>query len=187
MLTKEDLQSFQNTADLLGIQNPQWLLDLVSFETGGTFNPQIKNPYSSARGLIQFLDATARSLGYIDSLHLVSKFPTVKAQLEGPVADYLRPYGPFNSAGELYFAVFYPAARNYPLDMTFEDIFKDRYDATWRSKYAAFHDANPNILTPRDYVNLVQGHSKYNITNFLPYLVVALAGMLGYFIIQHRA
>jgi len=187
MLTTEDLQAFKETAAELDIQNPQWLLDLVSFETGGTFNPQIKNPYSSARGLIQFIDSTARGLGYNDSLHLVSKFPTVQAQLAGPVTDYLRPYGPYNSAGELFLSVFYPAARNYSIDTTFEDIFKDRYDATWRTKYIAFRDANPRITTPRDYINLVQGHSKYNIESFFPYLVVALAGMLGYFIIQHRA
>jgi hypothetical protein len=42
---------------------PEWLLTVMSFETGGTFNPAQTTSASSAVGLIQFLSATANGLG----------------------------------------------------------------------------------------------------------------------------
>lgn len=186
MLTDADIQAFKDVSALLEIRNPQWLLDLVSFETAGTFDPTIKNPYSSARGLLQFLDATAKGLGYIDSLHLVSKHPTVISQLKGPVTDYLRPYAPYTSATDLYLSVFFPAALNYPPDTTFENIFKDLYGGEWHKKFSAFRNANPNIHTPSDYARLAQGHSKYRIDKVLSVLFVAITGAIGYFIIRKR-
>ena len=39
------------------------LLSIMHHETAGTFNPKIRNKYSGATGLIQFLPATARALG----------------------------------------------------------------------------------------------------------------------------
>lgn len=43
--------------------NPDHLLNVMAVETAGSFNPAIKNPNSSASGLIQFMAATARELG----------------------------------------------------------------------------------------------------------------------------
>jgi len=43
--------------------NPDHLLNVMAVETAGSFNPAIKNPNSSASGLIQFMADTARSLG----------------------------------------------------------------------------------------------------------------------------
>ncbi|MGA9994653.1 MAG: tape measure protein, partial [Pyrinomonadaceae bacterium] len=43
--------------------NPDHLLNVMAVETSGTFNPAIKNPTSTASGLIQFMEATARALG----------------------------------------------------------------------------------------------------------------------------
>jgi hypothetical protein len=34
---------------------PQWLANLINFESGGTFNPAVQNPSSGATGLIQFM------------------------------------------------------------------------------------------------------------------------------------
>lgn len=39
------------------------LMNCMAFETGRTFSPKVKNPGSSATGLIQFMEATARRLG----------------------------------------------------------------------------------------------------------------------------
>lgn len=43
--------------------NPDHLLNVMAVETSGTFDPSIKNPNSSASGLIQFMADTARELG----------------------------------------------------------------------------------------------------------------------------
>lgn len=40
-----------------------WFMACMGFETGRTFSPSVKNPHSSATGLIQFMDATAVELG----------------------------------------------------------------------------------------------------------------------------
>jgi hypothetical protein len=42
--------------------NPDFLMACMAFETGGTFSPSIKNPQSSATGLIQFMDATTKAM-----------------------------------------------------------------------------------------------------------------------------
>jgi len=40
-----------------------WLMACMAFETGRTFSASKRNPMSSATGLIQFMDGTARGLG----------------------------------------------------------------------------------------------------------------------------
>ena len=55
------------------------LYKLIKFESG--FNPKAANPNSSAKGLIQFTNSTAKSLGYKDSKDLIKKNPTIKDQL----------------------------------------------------------------------------------------------------------
>lgn len=42
---------------------PEYLMAVMSFETGGSFSPSVQNPVSGATGLIQFMPATARGLG----------------------------------------------------------------------------------------------------------------------------
>ncbi|HNR90872.1 MAG TPA: LysM peptidoglycan-binding domain-containing protein [Dokdonella sp.] len=61
-VTPQFLREVEAMAARLGTK-PEYILATMSFETGGTFSPSIKNPTSSATGLIQFLDSTARGLG----------------------------------------------------------------------------------------------------------------------------
>ncbi|MGY6518281.1 MAG: peptidoglycan-binding protein [Lysobacteraceae bacterium] len=42
---------------------PEYLMAVMSFETGGSFSPSVVNPVSGATGLIQFIGPTARGLG----------------------------------------------------------------------------------------------------------------------------
>lgn len=87
--------------------DPNHLMAVMHFETGGTFSPSIKNPMSSATGLIQFLPSTARSLG-TSTAELANMSP--ERQLDF-VERYLAPYaGRMNSVEDAYMAVFYPAA-----------------------------------------------------------------------------
>jgi spore coat assembly protein SafA len=61
-VTPQFIREVESMAARLGTR-PEFIMATMSFETGGTFSPSIKNPGSSATGLIQFLDSTARGLG----------------------------------------------------------------------------------------------------------------------------
>jgi tape measure domain-containing protein len=47
--------------------DPQVLINIAGYETGGTYNPKAKNPKSSATGLYQFTDDTARDFALIQN------------------------------------------------------------------------------------------------------------------------
>lgn len=153
-LSASDKQAVYSLAGALQVKDPQWLFDLIHFESGS--DPKASNPLSSAKGLIQFIDSTARDLGYANSQDLINKHPTIPSQLEGPVYAYLSPYAPFNTEASLYLSVFFPAARNYDPNTSFSTIFNNLYGSSGPTKYAAFKKANPNILTPQDYINYVK-------------------------------
>jgi len=115
------------------------LFKLIKFES--KWNPQAKNPFSSARGLIQFTDSTARALGFENSLDLVNKNPTISDQLP-IVKRYLDQFKPFANKQELYLSVFYPKWRKFKPSTPFP---------------ASVIRVNPGINVIADYVNKVEG------------------------------
>lgn len=143
VMSKAD--KIREIANRLGTK-PEWLDALINFETAGTYDPQIKNPYSSARGLIQVIDSTARSdFNVSDSLSLVRKYPSFNAQMENVVYPYLAKYAPFRSKQELYMAVFYPAYRKASPDTIFPEEVRR---------------VNKNITKVQDYVDFVDRRVK---------------------------
>ena len=96
----------------LGI-NPNDLLRVIEFETGKSFSPSVR-PYakdgkriSSAVGLIQFLESTAKGLG--TTTEDLAKM-TAAEQMDF-VGKYLAPYkGRIKNFGDVYMAVHWPAA-----------------------------------------------------------------------------
>lgn len=140
------------------------LAAVIGYESG--WSPTIKNPKSSARGLIQWLDSTARGLGYASSTDLVAKHPTVASQLSGPVKAYFRQYAPFRSDDEFIAAVLMPANRK-SMDKPFS---------------ASVIAANGGIRNLREYVGRVW--SKYRGTKFVvqstPWVVLGLVGWWAY-------
>lgn len=108
MLSSTEIETLSKVSTDLSIDQ-QWLYDLIMAESG--WNPQAKNPGSTAKGLIQFIDSTAQDLGFINSQDLIDKYPTIVTQLRTPVYNYLKQYSPFRTKQSLYMAVFYPAAR----------------------------------------------------------------------------
>lgn len=92
--------------------DPQHLLTVMSFETGGTFDPAVKNRAGSgATGLIQFMPSTARALGTTTDA-LARMRP--EEQLDY-VEQYLKPYaGRMRSQQDAYMAVLYPQALGKP-------------------------------------------------------------------------
>lgn len=139
------------------IPDKEFFAKLVFFESKN--NPLAANPRSSAKGLIQFIDSTARDLGYKDSADLVAKNPTFETQMNGPVKSYMEKLAPFRDKYDIAMAVFYPTYRKVPPDKLFP---------------ANVRKANPGINTPRDYVEYIEGHALKNGSFLVPFSLVLL-------------
>lgn len=105
-------------SNLLGIK-PEWLMICIAIETAKTFSATIKNPFSDAIGLIQFMPSTA--LGLDTSTYELSQMSEVE-QLNY-VYKYLSMYkGKMHSLEDVYLSIFYPAAvgepDNYKMGLT---------------------------------------------------------------------
>jgi hypothetical protein len=133
-LTASENAALAQAAASIGIP-AAWLSAAIAHESA--WNPAAKNPNSSARGLLQWIDSTARGLGYASAADLVAKNPTREKQLIGPVVAYLSSYKPISSLEELGAVIFYPAYKN-ELDTALP---------------AAVQKANPGIVTLRDYTS----------------------------------
>lgn len=131
------LAALEYAARALGVPS-SWLWAVIQQES--RWDPAARNPRSSARGLLQWIDSTARGLGYRDSADLVRWNATAEDQLRGPVLSLLLDGGPYRTLDDLALAVFYPSARRDP-------------DAPLP---AAVQAANPGIVTGRDHANLVR-------------------------------
>lgn len=136
-LTNPERKALAHVSERLRV-DPINLAALIEFES--RWNPTIKNPNSSARGLIQFMDATAVDLGYLDSAGLVEAHPSTVSQLLCPVVRYLARYAPFSTDQSLFMAVFYPKFRNAPADQSFP---------------LKVQEVNPGIRIVSDYVEKV--------------------------------
>jgi hypothetical protein len=96
----------KDVATRLGI-NPNWLMQVMYFESAKTFSPSIKNPYTGATGLIQFMPTTATGLG--TTVLQLSQMSAVE-QLEY-VYKYYAPYkAKIKSYVDLYLTTFFPLA-----------------------------------------------------------------------------
>lgn len=138
MPTKAEKLVLAGVAAKLGA-DPASLDRLIQFES--RWNPAARNPISGARGLIQFTNTTARSMGYGNADALVQAHPSVISQLSGPVYRYLAPLAPFPTPQSLYMAVFYPKARAWSEDTPFPENVRK---------------VNPGIVTVRDYIRKVE-------------------------------
>lgn len=107
---REFMDASAKVAASIGVPHDH-LLRAISFETGGTFNPKAKNPGSTATGLIQFLEATAKELGTstaeLAKMSATEQLPFVEKYL----SRWLKTKGVENPGfGDLYAAIHYPAA-----------------------------------------------------------------------------
>jgi len=87
-------------------EHASWLMACMAFESGGTFSPHVKNMAGSgATGLIQFMPATAQSLGTTtDELAKMS----ATQQLDY-VQRYFKPYASkIRSLSDMYMAILLP-------------------------------------------------------------------------------
>lgn len=143
---------------------PYSVLDAIIKNESG-WNPTIKNPTSSARGLIQFIDATAQTLGFANSADLVAKYPDQVSQLRGPVRSYFQMYAPFKSEDEFIASVFYPAYRRTP-----ERVLPD-----------SVQKANPGVVTMGDYIARVRRRLGLPVASLVPLFLLFGAGALWWY------
>jgi len=124
--------------------DPNWLMAVMGFETGYTFSPAARNPGSTATGLIQFIESTARSLG--TSTAQLARMTAVR-QLDY-VEDYYRPYnGRIRNLGDAYLAVLWPVAVGRPDSY----VMWERDTGPYQREYAANSglDVNHNGVITR--------------------------------------
>lgn len=107
-----------NISNYLGI-DPNWLMHVIFFETAGTMSPQARNSKTQATGLLQFMPSTAIKLGTdINTLYDMNNIEQLDYVLK-----YLAPYkNRLKSFVDLYFAVFFPAAIDKPLDFIIQTV-----------------------------------------------------------------
>lgn len=87
-------------AKRLGV-DPAWLLNVIAFESG--FKAKAAHPSSSGRGLIQFMNPTARGLGFSSSDQITQLSAMEQLKL---VEQYFNPFaGKMHSQGDVYSTV----------------------------------------------------------------------------------
>ncbi len=153
MNTDPRIDKIREVARKVGAR-PSALDALINFETGGTYNPLIENPHpdSTAIGLIQINDPTAKDLFGMSAKELVNKYPTFDSQMDNVVLPYLQQRKKVYNAGaplfkkhDLYMSVFYPAYINENPDTLFPE---------------SIQKMNPGIKTPADYARFVDRRIK---------------------------
>ncbi len=153
--------AIKNLAKQLGIKNSDWLRALIRAESN--FDPLAANPRSSAKGLIQFINSTARGLGFASSQDLIDQYPDFEKQLMGPVKQYLLQYAPFPTEQSLYLSVFLPIYRHADPNTVLDERYRK---------------VNPGIDTVGDYMYFVKNH-KLPPKKKSPDLMLASLAMLG--------
>jgi len=92
-----------------------WLMACMAFETGETFSAKKKNPASSATGLIQFMEKTARDMFGTTTAKLAAM--TDEDQLRYVFWYFekmIKARGPIRSLDDCYMAILWPAGMGKP-------------------------------------------------------------------------
>lgn len=135
-LTDEFKNAVKTMSGKLGIE-PDWIMAVMNFETGGTFSPSIKNKTGSGGiGLIQFMPDTAVGLGTTtEKLAAMTQIEQLKY-----VEKHLNTYnGRMKNLEDVCAAVFFPTLIGKP----------DAPIPEWARK------GNGDIKTVKDYVRKV--------------------------------
>ena len=155
-VTKEDLGALMDLTNKYGIPF-EWMVNLINFESGRTFNPAIQNSIG-ATGLIQILPSTARGIGTTtDELKKMSFQQYLKyldkylySMLKNKLINGKIPKT--FTQGDLFMTIFYPVAVGKPNFVFPANVVK----------------ANAGISKPYDYVQKALRVSVFPLSVF-PY------------------
>lgn len=172
LLTEKQNQLLNEAAYSVGV-SPQILYKMIAFES--SWNPNAKNPKSSARGLLQWIDSTAVRMGFSSSQALVNRNPTIESQLK-LIPAYLKMYAPYSSDYEFVLSNFLPAYRKYSPHTPILSL----------PNGAKYQKANPRIKELNDYYKMVMKMkipSTISGKTIFPLLPVAVAvAVVGFFL-----
>jgi len=144
------------------------LLSCMAVETGGSFNPAIRNKVSNATGLIQFLPPTAIKLGttvdYLASLTRTDQMDWVNKYYGGTRIPKLSSV----SITDLYMAILYPIAVGEPLDYVLFRAGSIQYTQnsgldSGRKGYITVGDASSLVTTRIPYVTQQLANAGYTV------------------------
>ncbi|EJQ2090815.1 hypothetical protein SNN53_002626 [Cronobacter sakazakii] len=120
--------------------DPNYIMACIALETGKTFRTDIKNPGSSATGLIQFMDDTAKDLGtstrklrlmnHVEQMEYVKKYFKMQADNIGVPTEKW-------TLEDVYYSIFRPKT----ILLGPNDIVYERSDGDYYSKNL-YHDRN---------------------------------------------
>ncbi|MEG1349653.1 MAG: hypothetical protein RSD49_16590, partial [Hafnia sp.] len=120
--------------------DPNYIMACIALETGKTFRTDIKNPGSSATGLIQFMDDTAKDLGtstrqlramdHVEQMEYVKKYFKMQADNIGVPTEQW-------TLEDVYYSIFRPKT----ILLGPNDIVYQRSDGDYYSKNL-YHDRN---------------------------------------------
>lgn len=154
-LTKDDIREIERVAADLNYP-PEWLANLINFESGGTFNPAIQNSIG-ATGLIQFLPSTARQMGTTTDALKQMTFKQQMQYVRQHIAGFQKKravLGDKFSQTDLFMMIFYPVSVGNP-NYQFPEVVQR---------------ANNGIKTPMDYTKFALSASTAPFKN-IPYFV----------------
>jgi hypothetical protein len=119
----------------------------MAFESVETFSPSVRNPYSGATGLIQFMADTAQLLG--TSQDQLSEM-TAEEQLVF-VERYFKPFtGRLTTLEDIYMAILWPRAVGQPDDYVLFASGSVQYDQN-----ASLDDDGDGVITKKETASLV--------------------------------
>ncbi len=203
-LSKKDVLLIKALANKYGFP-PEWLSNLINFETGGLFSTKITNSIG-ATGLIQFIPSTAKDLGVTTDILRKMTF----AQQLAYVDLYLSRY--FNGAGankgifdkktgkvtknftqtDLFMIIFYPVAVGRP-DFVFPlNVQKANAGIAKPSDYKsrALASSTAPFKNVSDYISSTTQVAKYASNNWLPITLISIGalalGVTGYIILKNK-
>ncbi|EPE2736783.1 lytic transglycosylase domain-containing protein [Cronobacter sakazakii] len=120
--------------------DPNYIMACIALETGKTFRTNIKDPGSSATGLIQFMDDTAKDLGtstrklrlmnHVEQMEYVKKYFKMQADNVGVPTEKW-------TLEDVYYSIFRPKM----ILLGPNDIVYERSDGDYYSKNL-YHDRN---------------------------------------------
>lgn len=120
-----------------------WIVAVIGFETGFTFDPAIYNQAGSgAVGLIQFMPSTAKDLGTTTAALAAMTVPEQLYYVEKYFTKYKAMRKPYDSPQDLYLAVLYPAYRKKSDSKVFANNGTNRY-----SQNKVFDLNNNGVIT----------------------------------------
>lgn len=141
-LNTAEMTALFDLAKTIGV-SPAIVYKLAFFES--SLNPLAQNDKSTARGIFQWIDSTARGLGFRSSASLIAENPTLYSQLI-LAKRYFARMAPFSSDYDFVISNFLPAYRKLSPDTPLLSLPNGE----------KIQKANPALKTLRDYYNRVK-------------------------------